>query len=116
MLGSMPFRRGAKRADAEPGPKDAPAEEPAPGPGEAAPRRWLTWRRALAVGVLVMAAAAGLAYLQKDRIAPEVADGLRATIGDERTARVESWFFALEDRVHKVKYRLLGGETTPFAT
>lgn len=116
VLGSMPFRRGAKQTAAEPGPDEAPADEAAPGPGEAAPRRRLTWRRALGAGLLLMAAAAGAAYLEKDRIAPEVADGLRATIGDERTARVESWFFALEDRVQKVKYRLLGGETTPFAT
>lgn len=39
---------------------------------------------------------------------------MRALIGDERTAQVESWFFRLEDRVHKTKYRLFGGETNPF--
>lgn len=40
----------------------------------------------------------------------------RRLIGDERTARVESWFFRIEDRVDKAKYRLFGGETTPFET
>ncbi len=55
-------------------------------------------------------------YTQKDRIAPEVADMSRRLIGDERTARVEGWFFKVEDRVDKAKYRLFGGETNPFAT
>ncbi|WP_322796440.1 phosphodiester glycosidase family protein [Tepidiforma sp.] len=90
----------------------APAEDDEPGPD--ATRRVVTWRRAVlaVLGMLLLAGAA--AYLQKDRIAPEVADTLRATIGDERTARVESWFFRLEDRVQKVRYRVLGAEMDPF--
>jgi len=80
-------------------------------------RRWATgWRRATLTAALVVLAAAGVAYTQKDRIAPEVADTLRSVIGDERTARVESWFFRVEDRMDRVKYRLFGGSKDPFAT
>lgn len=93
-----------------------PAGATEPEPEGAAARRRLTWRRAAGAAVLLLVLVAGAAYLEKDRLAPEVADGLRATIGDERTARVESWFFAVEDRVAKVRYRLLGGETNPFET
>jgi hypothetical protein len=61
-------------------------------------------------------ATGGVAYSQKERIAPEVADTSRRLIGDERTAQVESWFFRVEDRLHKTKYRLFGGEENPFET
>lgn len=76
----------------------------------------LTWRRILLAVALLVAAVGALAYSQKERIAPEVADTMRALIGDERTAQVESWFFRIEDKVHKTKYRLFGGETNPFET
>lgn len=88
------------------------ADVPAPPPG----RRVFTWKRLLAGLLLLMLATGGIAYSQKERIAPEVADTMRTLIGDERTAQVESWFFRLEDRVHKAKYRLFGGETNPFET
>lgn len=85
---------------------------PAPG----SPRRIFTWKRALAVVFLMAALGAGAAYSQKERIAPEVADMSRRLIGDERTARIEGWFFKVEDRIDKTKYRLFGGATNPFAT
>lgn len=88
------------------------ADVPAPPPG----RRVFTWKRLIAGLLLLMLATGGIAYSQKERIAPEVADTMRTLIGDERTAQVESWFFRLEDRVHKAKYRLFGGETNPFET
>ncbi len=55
------------------------------------------------------------AYSQKDQIAPTVADFSRKVIGDENTARVEGFMFRVEDRVAKVKYKLLGGKEDPFA-
>ncbi len=55
-------------------------------------------------------------YSQKDTLSPEVADYSRRIIGDRNTTRVEGWFFALEDRIDRAKYRLRGGETNPFAT
>ncbi len=115
VLGGLRLRREA--CPERPGMDgEDPAGETDTGPAGAAARRWLTWRRAAAGAALLLVGVGGLAYAQKDRIAPEVADTLRATIGDERTARVESWFFALEDRAARVRYRLLGGETTPFET
>jgi hypothetical protein len=64
----------------------------------------------LAAFVLLM----GAAYTQKDRYTDRVADLSRNVIGDENTAKVESWYFRIQDRTDKVKYRLLGGRTNPF--
>lgn len=77
-------------------------------------QRRFTWKRAFLACALLLIVAAGVAYLQKDALAPNAADLSRQLIGDERTARVEGWFFEVEDRVHKVKYRFLGGEENPF--
>lgn len=93
-------------------PEPIPALEGEPGRQQ---RRLITWRRALLVTCLAGLAAAGGAYSQKERIAPEVADLSRRLIGDENTARVEGWFFQIEDRIDKTKYRVFGGETNPFA-
>ncbi len=62
-----------------------------------------------------MFAVAGAGYTQKDKITPKAADVSRTVIGDERTARVEGWFFNIEDRIDKAKYRVLGGKENPFA-
>jgi len=86
------------------------------GPLPGSPRRIFTWKRALAAVFLMAALGAGAAYSQKERIAPEVADMSRRLIGDERTARIEGWFFKVEDKIDKTKYRLFGGATNPFAT
>jgi hypothetical protein len=72
-------------------------------------RRWFSWKRTLLGSLLLFVLMAGAVYSQKDSLAPRAADLSRKLIGDERTARVEGWFFKAEDRVHKVKYRFLGG-------
>lgn len=78
-------------------------------------RRWFSWKR-LALALLVFGAlAAGVGYSQKEVLAPKAADLSRDIIGDENTARLEGWFFRVEDRVHRVRYRLFGGEEDPFA-
>ncbi len=94
----------------------AVVEVPTPRVGSApGQRRWLSWKR-LALGVLVvMLGGLGYAYLNRASISPQVADFSRRVIGDENTARVESWFFALQDHVDQVHYRIFGGETDPFA-
>lgn len=140
MLRGIGFRRGELAPDralraasreerADPGENDlemswdpepiAPAERGHGAAGEAgAPRRrrLFTWKRLLLTVFVAGLIAAGGAYSQKERIAPEVANLSRRIIGDERTARVEGWFFRIEDQIDRTKYRLLGGETNPFAT
>lgn len=76
----------------------------------------ITRKRIAAVLLALFLMTTGGAYTQKDTLAPRVADTSRNIIGDERTARIESYFFALEDKIDKAKYRVLGGETNPFAT
>lgn len=95
-------------------PEAPEAESTAPPPPSR--RKVFTWKRLLLALVMLGLLSAGAAYSQKERIAPEVADMSRRLIGDERTARVEGWFFKVEDQLDKAKYRLLGGETNPFAT
>lgn len=104
-----------------PGVSEASDTVVAPGDSAAPPiapgtvrRRRLTWKRGLLGGVVLFIFAGGLAYTQKDQITPKAADLSRRLIGDERTARIEGWFFDLEDRADKVKYRLLGGAEDPF--
>lgn len=78
--------------------------------------RALTRRRVLLAIAAVALVAAGGAYTQRDAFTAQGADLSRRLIGDERTARVESWYFRLQDRVDRTKYRIFGGETNPFAT
>ncbi|MBK8559775.1 phosphodiester glycosidase family protein [Candidatus Amarobacter glycogenicus] len=87
-------------------------------PGQSGPARGrrVTWKRALLAAAALFVVGAGGAYSQKDQIAPQAADFSRKVIGDENTARLEGWAFQIEDRAHKVKYRLLGGEENPFET
>jgi Phosphodiester glycosidase len=65
----------------------------------------------LLVGLLLFSA---YAYIERDRYAHQFADLSRSLIGDENTARIESWYFAVQDRVDKTKYRVFGGSTNPF--
>ena len=77
-------------------------------------RRRVTWKRAL-LGTLAMVVLAGvLAFPQRHKFSAQGADLSRRVIGDENTARVEAWYFRVDDRIAKTKYRLLGGSTDPF--
>ena len=104
----------------------APPALPVAGEGgdasRATRRRWrpgrprLTKKGIALACVLVAFMALGGAYTQKETLSPKVADYSRNVIGDENTARVESWFFTIEDRINKAKFKVLGGTTNPFAT
>lgn len=78
-------------------------------------RRRFTARRVLLALIVLGLAAGGALYSQKETLAPQVADTGRKVMGDENWAKVESWYFRFDDRVTRLKYRLLGGETNPFA-
>ncbi len=72
-------------------------------------------KKRIAFGItLVFIAAAGAGYTQKDKYSDDAADLSRKIIGDENTARVESWYFAAKDRADRLKYRVFGGDTNPF--
>jgi hypothetical protein len=36
-------------------------------------------------------------------------------IGQENTARIESWYFSVQDRLDRLSYEVFGGSTNPFA-
>ncbi len=96
---------------------DAPAASPEPASVAPAGRRHrrVTARRVL-LGFLILAVAAGaVAYPMRSKFTAQGADLSRRVIGDENTARIEGWYFQLQDRVEKTKYSLFGGETDPFA-
>ena len=76
--------------------------------------RRITWKRVLLAALVLLVVTGGGLYSQKDRVAPQAADLSRKLIGDENTARIEGWMFRVEDRVHKVKYKIFGGEENPF--
>lgn len=79
-------------------------------------RRVVTGRR-VALGLLAaLLVAGGVAYTQRHAFSAQGADLSRRLIGDENTARLESWYFRADDRLTKLKFRLLGGNTNPFDT
>ena len=65
----------------------------------------------LLVGLLLFSA---YAYIERDRYAHQFADLSRSLIGDENTARIESWYFSVQDRIDRTKYSVFGGSTNPF--
>ncbi|MCC6961291.1 MAG: phosphodiester glycosidase family protein [Dehalococcoidia bacterium] len=98
----------------ETGLTNAAAQAEGAGESRASGRGWFSWKRLILASLALMFLVAGAAYTQKDQITPKAANLSRALIGDERTARVEGWFFSLEDRSNKLKYRVLGGAEDPF--
>ncbi len=76
----------------------------------------LTKKRIALGAVLALFLALGFLYTQKDAISPKVADFSRNVIGDENTARVESYYFQVQDRIDQLKYKVFGGSTNPFQT
>jgi Phosphodiester glycosidase len=65
----------------------------------------------LLVGLLLFSI---FVYVERDRYAHRFADVSRSLIGDENTARIESWYFSIQDRIDKTKYQVFGGSTIPF--
>jgi len=87
------------------------AHEPAP-----ARRRWRPSRRRVLLTLAVLfLGVMGYGYTHKSEFSAQAADLSRRVIGDENTARVEAWYFRVQDRIDRTKYRLLGGDTDPFA-
>ena len=66
---------------------------------------------ALALFALVIAGA----YTQKDRYTDRLAGLSRHLLGDEKTARIEGWYFSIQDGTDQLKYRVFGGSINPFA-
>jgi hypothetical protein len=81
-----------------------------------APRLGVTRRRVALGFFAVLVLALGFAYTQRDAYSDDAAELSRSLIGDENTARLEGWYFALQDRVDRWKYSVFGGSTTPSRT
>ena len=78
--------------------------------------RRLTWKRAFLFVIALLVVAAAALYPSRHNFTAQGADFSRKVIGDENTARVESWYFRFEDRVNKLKYRIFGADSSPFAS
>lgn len=91
------------------------ANDPAPASVPAG-RRLLTRRRIFATLLVALLVTGGIAYSQRHAFTAQGADLCRRLIGDENTARLESWYFSVDDRLTKLKFRVLGGDTNPFET
>jgi len=77
--------------------------------------RFHVTRRSVALGLLaVIVLILGFAYTQRHAYSDDAAELSRSLIGDENTARLEGWYFAVQDRVDRWEYSVFGGSTTPF--
>jgi hypothetical protein len=75
---------------------------------------WFRWR-GFVLGILAMLMIGGAyGYTQREHYTDRIAELSRSLIGDENTARVESWYFAVQDRIDRTRYSLFGGDTNPF--
>ena len=75
--------------------------------------RWSRFFLGVLTAFLIMGAIHG--YTLKDRYSDKVAELSRSVIGDENTARVEGWYFSVQDRFDRTKYSIFGGDKNPFA-
>ena len=72
-------------------------------------------KKHFALGFLcVLILGLGFLYTQRAKYTGHLAELSRSIIGDENTARIESWYFSVQDRFDKTKYAVFGGETNPF--
>ena len=72
-------------------------------------------RKHFALGfALVLVVGMAFLYTQRQQYTDRLAELSRSIIGDENTARLESWYFAAQDRFDRLKYSVFGGETNPF--
>jgi Phosphodiester glycosidase len=108
-------------ADARPHPELSEAAETAVAAAMAAypgaapkPRRRVTKTRIALAVVLVLGLGMGAAYSQKDRYSDHAAELSRKVIGDKNTSRLEGYYFDLQDRMDKLKFKVFGGSTNPF--
>lgn len=118
---TWPHRRAAvpaapvpELAGAEPGPEGEPESfEQAPSDGSG---RLLTRRRVALIVLAALAVGLAITYTQRDRYTDDAAELSRSLIGDENTARLEAWYFRIQDRIDRTKYSILGGESDPFGS
>jgi hypothetical protein len=75
----------------------------------------LSWRRLSIAAFGALLVLLGAFIMLKDRYGDRMAELSRALIGDENTARLEKWYFAVQDRIDLTSYSLFGADTDPFA-
>jgi len=95
-------------------PEEDPEEDEATELLPARAHRRITRKRiALGIAITLFVMLGGV-YSQKDKITPRFADTSRNIIGDENTAKIERSYFAFQDHMDQLKYRVFGGSTNPF--
>jgi Phosphodiester glycosidase len=77
-------------------------------------RRRVTKKRVTLAILLFLALGMAAAYTQKDRYSDHAAELSRKVIGDKNTSRLEGYYFDLQDRMDKLKFKVFGGSTNPF--
>ena len=105
----QPLQSGSKTGGIEPA--SAEPELPAAAPLTQSGFSKKYFALGLLFGLMLVA---GIAYTQKDRYSDRIAQASRNILGDENTARIESWYFAVQDKTDKLKFKIFGGDTNPF--
>lgn len=78
-------------------------------------RRFLAGRaRPVGLGLALLLFVA-LAYSRRDAGGDRIANASRTLLGDEKTARIESWYFSGQDKLDQFHYRLFGVPSSPFS-
>ena len=107
----------AQQGDVTDGPEPASAQPELPGAestGDTASASGFS-KKHFALGLLVgFVLVMGVAYTQRERYTDRLAQVSRSLIGDENTARIESWYFSVQDKADQLKFKVFGGSTNPF--
>ena len=85
-------------------------------PPEIAPKahKRLGPKAKLGIGATIVASVTIALGVYADKNLDKVAEFSRSVIGDENTARIERWFFYLQDQKDQLDFKLFGGRTNPF--
>ena len=65
-------------------------------------------------GFTLISSILGVAYTQKDQYTDDLANFSRSVIGDNNTARLEKYYFYLEDQKNKLVYEITGDKKSSF--
>src|SRR5947209_12449065 len=74
-------------------------------------------KKPAALVILLMLLLAGaFLFARKDANGDQVAEVSRRLLGDEKTVRIESWYFSGQDKIDRLHFRIFGGSSNPFGS